>query len=192
MPTRLALLLTAAGASIATTAAIALPAIGDDGKKPPAAGQHVAVEGPRPTELRTCLKNKGLNPPADDAELKRWIGEQINAGKGDIIKGCFIAVDGKKPGDGADTRKTELEKKNADDRPGPSFDDLRTCLTGKGFDVPDDPFALKQWLGPHIEANDAAGKAAAACFESLPPKPPAEYGPGEKARFGTKDYRKSS
>src|SRR5689334_8786935 len=112
MPTKLALLLTAAGASIATAAVIALPAIGDDGKDPaPAAKTRVAVEGPGPAELRACLKSKGLDPPADDVELKRWIAGQMSAGKADLVKGCFIALDGAKPGDGAEARKAKTDEK---------------------------------------------------------------------------------
>ena len=183
MPTKLALLLTAAGASIATAAAVALPAIGDDGKDPAPVKSHVAVEGPGPAELRACLTSKGLNPPDDDVELKRWIAGQMSAGKGDLVKGCFIALDGKKPDDGAAARKAKTEEKGTD-RPGPSFDDLQACLKDKGLAVPDDPMGLKEWLRPHMDSGDAADKAAQDCFESLPPKPPSEYGPSEKKRFG--------
>ena len=94
MPNKLALLLTASVASIATAAAVALPAIGDDGASPDGkpvkpAGDTVRVEhGAGPAELRACLKDKGLDPPAGDVELKKWILAQIDAGKGDAIKGC--------------------------------------------------------------------------------------------------------
>jgi hypothetical protein len=75
------MIITAGAASLSTlAAAVAVPAIGDDGKGP-AKGDGIMVvhAGPAPEELRACLKDHGLDAPdGDPVALKQWIGEHLD------------------------------------------------------------------------------------------------------------------
>jgi hypothetical protein len=123
MPTKLTLTLTALLASGATAAAIALPAIGDDAggascPKPEGGKTRIVREGPKPADLRACLRSKGLNPPDGDVAMKYWIGSQQSDDVQMKIKQCFIATDPAglgKPGDvkPGDVKPGELKPSDA-------------------------------------------------------------------------------
>jgi hypothetical protein len=133
---RIPTMMSCAGAAALTTlaVAVAVPAIGDDGGSPPT-----------PDALAACLRAHGVDGAPDGAALKPWLGERVD-------------------GDASVRRALEAcaPPQLVETKPGPSEQELRTCLKDHGVDVPgDDPAALKRWIVEHHDeaASNAALKA---------------------------------
>jgi hypothetical protein len=86
------MMMSAGAASLTTLAvAVAVPAIGDDGKDAgKGAGVTVIQAGPSPERLRACLKDHGMDvPDGDPIALKRWLGAHFDdAATADALKAC--------------------------------------------------------------------------------------------------------
>jgi hypothetical protein len=119
---KLLIVLAATAAAAAVAAALSIPAGANRSQPKPAA----------PTELVSCLRAHGLNPPDDIFQLKPWMLRQAgtDAGKA-AMSAC--GVDFGPP-------KSETTGK-----------DLAACLRSHGADVPAgaDGLALKTWIGDH-------------------------------------------
>jgi hypothetical protein len=129
---RIPTMMASAGAAALTTlaVAVAVPAIGDQGSAPQTADA-----------LAACLRAHGVDGAPDGAALKPWLGQRLNgdATAQRALDACGTQVDEAKPG--------------------PSEQQLRSCLKDHGIEVPgDDPAALKRWIGEH--QDDAAAAAA--------------------------------
>jgi hypothetical protein len=86
------MVMSAGAASLTTLAvAVAVPAMGDDGAgtKPPRVVK-VFHAGPAPEELRSCLKDHGMDvPDGGPLALKRWLGEHMDDdATADALKAC--------------------------------------------------------------------------------------------------------
>ncbi len=131
---RIPTMMASAGAAALTTlaVAVAVPAIGDQGSAPQTADA-----------LAACLRAHGVDGAPDGAALKPWLGQRLN---GDATA--------KRALDACGTQVDEA-------KPGPSEQQLRSCLKDHGIEVPgDDPAALKRWIFEHQdEATAAALKA---------------------------------
>jgi hypothetical protein len=114
-----------------------------------------------PTELMSCLRAHGLNPPDNLFDLKPWMARQA----------------------GTDAGKAALSACGMDFNPPertPAGKDLATCLRSHGADVPAgaDGLALKSWISRHSgDAN--AMDALKLCGAGAPMK--ADCGGGAAA-----------
>jgi hypothetical protein len=155
---RLPIILACASAAALTTLAVtvAVPAIADDG---PGAKDGFAA----------CLRDHGLAGAPDDETLKPWVGERLDSG--DVTaKRAFQAC---------------VPQKSGIPNPGPSEQELRSCLADHGVEVPaGDGRALKQWLLEH--GNDTANRDALKACDMAPIPKPAGAGAcgGEKGPVG--------
>lgn len=84
------------------------------------------ISGGGVQELISCLKSKGLNPPATPEELKPWLASQDPA----TVKACGVGI------------------AKRDDHGG---QDIADCLRKNGAAVPAglDGMALKNWIADH-------------------------------------------
>jgi hypothetical protein len=135
IPTITAAASAAALAALAVT--VAMPALGNgsnDGSATAKPGVQFSGPAPRFDELAACLRNHGLAGAPDDLSLKPWLGERLQRGDA-AAKRALAACSPDEP------------KMVA---PGPSPEELRTCLANHGVDVPGDNGAtLKRWLIEH-------------------------------------------
>jgi hypothetical protein len=130
---RITTMMSSAGAAALTTlaVAVAVPAIGDDGGSPPT-----------PDALAACLRAHGVDGAPDGDALKSWLGQRL---EGDATVRSALDIC-------APPQVVEA-------KPGPSEQQLRSCLKDHGVNVPgDDPAALKRWI---VEHHDEAATAAA-------------------------------
>jgi hypothetical protein len=153
---RLPTMLASASAAALTTLAItvAVPAVADN------AGGNKSAD-----EFAACLRDHGLAGAPDDASLKQWLGPRLE--HGDATAERAMAACGSKP--------VMVE------RPGPSEQELRSCLTRHDVDVPGgDGMALKRWLLEH--GDKPANRDALKACDMAPPGKPADGGPCGKER----------
>jgi hypothetical protein len=137
LPTMLASASAAALTALAVT--VAVPAIADDGP-----------DAKSVDEIAACLRDHGLDGAPGGAALKPWLGERLE--RGDATAERALAACTPKP-----TRV----------KPGPSEQQLRSCLKDNGVAVPDgDARALKQWLLEH--GGDAAYRDAMKACDMAP------------------------
>lgn len=158
---RLPTMLASASAAALTTLAItvAVPAIADD-----AGGAKSADEFP------ACLRDHGLAGAPDGAGVKPWLGARLE--HRDATAERAMAVCGAKPDVVVGS-------------PGPSEQELRSCLTAHGAAIPGgDGRALKNWVLEH--GDGAANRDAAKACHLAPPGKPGDVGPcGEKGGVAT-------
>lgn len=141
---RLPTMMASASAAALTTLAVtvAVPAIADD---PPT--------GKSDDGFAACLRDHGLDGAPEGAALKPWLGERLD--RGDAATQRALKQCSPEPG----TVK-----------PGPSEQELRSCLKDHGVEVAGDARALKQWIVEH--GGDAANRdALRACDIGPVPKP---------------------
>jgi hypothetical protein len=134
---RIPTMMASAGAAALTTLAVvaAVPAIGDDGAAPQTADA-----------LAACLRAHGLDGAPDGDALKPWLGRRLDGGD----------ATAKRALDACDLQVSEA-------KPGPSEQQLRSCLQDHGIELPgDDPRSLKRWIGEHHD-EAAAASALKAC-----------------------------
>jgi hypothetical protein len=154
---RLPTMLASASAAALTTLAItvAVPAIADGG----GGGTDDA------DAFAACLRDHGLAGAPDAASLKAWLGARLQ--RGDATAERATAVCAPKP-----TMAKAV--------PGPSEQELRSCVTGHGVAVPGgDGLALKRWLLAH--GDDAANRDALEACHMAPVGKPADGGACSKA-----------
>jgi hypothetical protein len=152
-------MLASASAAALTTLAVtvAVPAIAGDGG---------GAKGP--DALAACLREHGLAGAPDGAALKPWLGARLE--RGDATAERAMAVCAPKP--------TVVKA------PGPSEQDVRSCLTDHGVAVPGgDGMALKRWLVAH--GDDAANRNAMKACDMAPLGKPADGGACFKERGAT-------
>jgi hypothetical protein len=148
---RLPTMLASASAAALTTLAItvAVPAIADN-----AGGAKSADEFP------ACLRDHGLAGAPGGPDLKPWLGARLE--RGDAVAERAMAACGSKP--------TVVET------PGPSEQELRSCLTKHGVALPaGDGRVLKTWLLEH--GDDAANREAMKACHFAPPEKVTDAGP---------------
>jgi hypothetical protein len=155
LPTMLASASAAALATVAIT--VAVPAIADD-----AGGDGTKGADP----LSACLRDHGLAGAPGGAALKPWLGPRLERGDAatqQAMKEC-------------------APKPTMTEAPGPSEQQVRSCLSDHGVAIPGgDAFALKRWLMDH--GDDAANREAMKACHVGPPGKPAAVGPcGGKER----------
>jgi hypothetical protein len=142
------MLASASAAALTTlTVTVAVPAIADDSTGDKGRDTFVA-----------CLHDHGLDgAPAGGAAVKQWIGERIARG------------------DGAAKRALAACSQPDIVQPGPSGQELRSCLADHGADVPaGDGLALKRWLLAH--GSDAATRGALKACGMAPVTKPGDAG----------------
>jgi hypothetical protein len=145
-----AMLASASAAALATAAiTVAVPALAGN-----AGGDR--TEG----EFQTCLREHGLSGVPDGPDLKPWLGARLE--HGDAVAERAMAACAREP--------AIVEK------PGPSEERLRRCLTSHGVTLPGgDSRALKTWLLEH--GDDAADRDAMKACGIVPPDKATEHGP---------------
>jgi hypothetical protein len=144
-------MLASASAAALTTLAItvAVPAIADD------AGGAKGAD-----ELVTCLHAHGLPGAPAGADVKPWLGARLD--RGDAVAERAMAECAPAP--------TVVKS------PGPSEQQLSSCLTSHGVAVPGgDGRALKHWVLEH--GDDAANRDAMKACHFAPPDKVAAAGP---------------
>jgi hypothetical protein len=135
-------------------------------------------DGVAPEQLKSCLRDHGLEPPSAIEQLKPWIASQLET---DAVKTALKAC-------GFDTQPVVKGAGGA-----PDAAKLATCLRDNGASVPDgaDGVALKTWLADHgdeAKVKDAlkvcsvgfdGAKKPGACGGDVSPAPdgPAAKGP---------------
>ena len=138
---RLTPMMASAAAAALTTLAVtvAVPAIADDA--PDARGD---------AEVAACLREHGLDGAPDGAALKPWLGERLERGDATAKRALHDC-----------SPQARIAK------PGPTEQQLRSCLKEHGVEVPgDDARALKRWLLNHGDEG-AYRDAMKAC--DMPP-----------------------
>jgi len=131
---RLTTMMASASAAALTALAVtvAVPAIADDA---PEAGSE---DG-----FAACLRDHGLDgAPDGGVALKSWLGERMERGDAAVNR-ALEACSPPKPGIA---------------KVGPSEQELRSCLTDHGVEVPAGARALKTWVLNH--GDDAANRDA--------------------------------
>jgi hypothetical protein len=127
-------MLASASAAALTTLAVtvAVPVLADDG------GRDNGADG-----IAACLRDHGLDGAPDGAALKPWLGARLD--RRDATAEQALADCSPKP------RIVEVH--------GPSEQELRSCLTEHGVEIPGgDAVALKRWLLAH--GDEAANRDA--------------------------------
>ena len=139
------MLASASAAALTTlTVTVAVPAIADD------AGTTKNEED----AFVSCLHDQGLDGAPSGVGLKPWIGERMARGDA-ATKRALEACSSPRPG-------IVL--------PGPSAEELRSCLTDHGVSLPGgDARALKRWLVVHSD-DTASRDAMKACGVAPEPK----------------------
>jgi hypothetical protein len=155
------MLASASAAALSTLAiTVAVPAIADN-----AGGARDGDEFP------ACLRDHGLRGAPGGADLKPWLGARLERGDA-VVERAMKACAAPKP--------TIVES------PGPSEQELRSCLTQHGVALPaGDGRVLKNWLLEH--GDDAANRSAMKACHFVPPDKAAVAGPcGAKAPSGAR------
>jgi hypothetical protein len=146
---RLPTMMASASAAALTTLAVtvAVPALAGD--KPGATPTGNGADA-----LTTCLRAHGLDGVPDGPALKPWLGDRLNRGDAtarSALEACTPQPSG-----------------SAKAAPGPSEQELRSCLKDHAVDVPaGDALALKQWVRQHVD--DAAYRDAMTACGMAPP-----------------------
>ncbi len=159
---RLPTMLASASAAALTTLAVtvAVPALADGGG---GGGDK------RADELAACLRDHGLDGAPDGAALKPWLGarlERRDATAEQALEDCS-------------------PKPRIVNEPGPTEQELRSCLTEHGVEIPGgDGLALKQWILAH--GDDAANRDAMKACHMGPVTKPGVGGPcGKEGAIAT-------
>jgi hypothetical protein len=135
-------------------AATALDAVGADPPAKASAADNLT------SKLADCLRDRGVAVPAlEGAALDRWL--QTHRLPDADARACKTALG---------PRGTEVRE-----APSEGVKELSTCLRARGFDVPTDPMAIKQWLG-HQRSRRALG-AMKTCGLVMKPDPGLEQKP---------------
>jgi hypothetical protein len=140
---RLPTMLASAAAAALTTLAVtvAVPAIADND-----------TDWKSEDEFAACLRDHGAAGAPGGPALKPWLGQREERGDATVER-ALSACSPPKPGIA---------------RPGPSEQQLRSCLKEHGVEVPaGDGRALKQWLFEH--GDDAANRDALKACDMAPP-----------------------
>jgi hypothetical protein len=165
---RFTMVLAAAVATAMLVVAVsALDAIGAD---PPAKAPDDLT-----AKLADCLRHRGVAVPAVTGEaLDTWLqAHRIPDATGRACKEAVAPLD-------AQVREA----------PSAGVKQLRECLTAKGFDVPSDPIALKEWIGH--QTTRAALDALNACGLVMKPAPDDKPAPCGAAPAKQPDAAKAS
>jgi hypothetical protein len=144
-------LIAAAAAALAAIAVVALPAIGDSGRKSP------GVKATDESAFAACLRAHGLEgAPTTGEDLKPWLGRK-EAADPQAVKAAIDACKRSVPGAGA---------------PGPDVDQMVTCVRSHGIDAPTAPDEFKRWVAQRQKAGDAQAldDALVACKMALAPE----------------------
>jgi hypothetical protein len=161
---KLLTVLAATAVAAFVAAALSIPAGADQ-----SAGSKAAKPA-APTDLVTCLRTHGLNPPSDLFALKPWMVRQSGTSTGKAaLAACHVSFDA--------PRNTVTAQQ------------FGTCLRAHGAGVPSGAggLALKTWIGEHqgsatvmralkqCDSGPDPGpvKAAGCGGAAAPPQPPA-------------------
>jgi hypothetical protein len=134
-------------AGIVSTAAVALPAIGDSGK-------HATGKSPDVSDFAACLVAHGLpGAPSNGVELKQWLaGKESQDPR--AVDTAMEACKRSRPEGGT---------------PGPDVARTIACLRGHGIDAPTAPEDFKRWIGERqtADGSKALDNALIACKMTL-------------------------
>jgi hypothetical protein len=138
----------AAASALATAAIVALPAIGDDTNKGVDSNDDIAG-------FMACLREQGLDAPADADEFKPWLARQESrdpSGTKAAARACQAHLP--KPVEAAIP------------------DEFLACVRAQGLDAPTQPPAFDRWLKRLEETNpDALDTILPDCKRAVDPGP---------------------